>query len=67
MGDNRNSRETLRAKPEEKKPLGRKGCRWEDNNKMDLMKRRGEDVTCIYLAQNGDLWWALVSSCYGYP
>jgi len=34
----------LVGKPEGKRPLGRPRCRWEDNNKLDLvneiMKRR---------------------------
>ena len=26
----------LEGNPEGRRPLGRPGCRWEDNNKMDL-------------------------------
>jgi hypothetical protein len=36
MGEKRNARTILVEKPEEKRPLGRRSRRWEDNIKMDL-------------------------------
>jgi hypothetical protein len=38
MGDTRNWYKILVGKPEGKRPLGRRGRRWEDNIKMDVMK-----------------------------
>jgi hypothetical protein len=39
---------------EGKKLLVRRGDRWEDNNKTDLMEVCGEDVDWIYVAQDSD-------------
>jgi hypothetical protein len=36
MGEGRNVYRVLVGKPEEKRPLGRPRCRWEDGIKMDL-------------------------------
>jgi hypothetical protein len=36
MGEKRKAYRILVGKPEVKRPLGRPGCRWEDNLKMDL-------------------------------
>jgi hypothetical protein len=36
MGDNRNAYRVLVGKLEEKRPLGRRRYRWEDNIKFDL-------------------------------
>jgi len=49
-------------KPEEKRPLGRPRPRWEDNIKMDLQKVGCGGVDWIKLAQNRDMWWALVNA-----
>jgi len=38
MGDRRGAYRFLVGKPEEKRPLGRPMCRWEDNSEMDLQK-----------------------------
>jgi hypothetical protein len=35
-GEKRNAYRMLVGKPEGKRPLGRPGCRWEDDIKMDL-------------------------------
>jgi hypothetical protein len=43
MGKMRNSR-ILSEKFEGKRPLGRCGCGWENNNKMDLKEIGREDV-----------------------
>jgi hypothetical protein len=36
MGDSRGVKRVVVGKPEEKRPLGRPGHRWEDNIKIDL-------------------------------
>jgi hypothetical protein len=38
MGERRGVYRVLVGKPEGKRPLGRRGRRWEDNIKMDLQK-----------------------------
>jgi hypothetical protein len=38
MGENRDVYRVLGGKPEVKKQLGRKRCRWEDSIKMHLQK-----------------------------
>jgi len=47
----------LVGKPEEKGPLGRPTCRWEDNIKIYL-----QEVDWIDLAQDRERWRALVST-----
>jgi hypothetical protein len=44
------------GKTEEKRPLRKSPCRWEDNTKMDAKEIEYEDVGCIYLTQNRDQW-----------
>jgi hypothetical protein len=58
----RNAYISVVRKPEAKKPLGRSRRKWEDNIKMHRMHIGLEDVDWIYLAQDGDLWWALVNT-----
>ena len=41
MGEGRGVHRVLVGKPEGKRPLGRPGCRWEDNIKMDLQEVGG--------------------------
>jgi hypothetical protein len=50
----------LVGKSEGKNPLGRHQHRWEDI-KMDLRKIGFGGVDWIHLAQDTDLWWALVN------
>jgi hypothetical protein len=62
MGEGRGVCRVLVGKPEGKRPLGRRGRRWEDNVRMDL-----QEVGCgcedwIGLAQDRDTWRALVSA-----
>jgi hypothetical protein len=38
MGEKRGTYRVLVGKPEEKRPIGRPRCRWEDNIKMDIQK-----------------------------
>jgi len=42
MGEGRGAHRVLVGKPEDKRPLGRSRCRWEDNIKMDCRKWDGE-------------------------
>jgi hypothetical protein len=39
-GEKRNSYTVLVGKPEGKRPLGRRRCRWEDNTEIDLKRHR---------------------------
>jgi hypothetical protein len=43
----------LVGKREGERPLGRPGCRWEDNIKMDLQGMGWRGMACIDLAENG--------------
>jgi hypothetical protein len=46
---------------EGRRPLGRPGCRWDDNIKWILKTWDGEmDMDCIYLPQDMGRWWAVV-------
>jgi len=37
-------------------------CRWKDNIKMDLQEVGCEGMDWIKLAQDRDIWWALVNA-----
>ena len=50
------------GKPEGKRPLGRSRSRWEDNIKMDLQKVGCGGMDWIELAQDWNMWWALVNA-----
>ena len=52
----------LVGKPEGRRPLGRPRRRWEDNIRMDLWEVGCECVDWMELAQNRDMWCALVSA-----
>jgi hypothetical protein len=62
MGENRNAYRVLVGKPEQKRPLGRHTCRWEDNIKMDHREIGLGVMHWIYLAQDRDQWRALVNT-----
>jgi hypothetical protein len=49
------------TKPERRRPLGRPRHRCEDNIKIDLKEIRWEGIDWIHLAQDRNLWWALVN------
>jgi hypothetical protein len=46
----------------QKGPLGRSRCRWEDNIKMNLRGIEWGGMDWIGLARDGDLWRALVNT-----
>jgi hypothetical protein len=48
-------------------PLGRPRCRWVDNIRMDLVEAGWGDVDWIGLAQDWDMWRALVNSLLNLP
>jgi hypothetical protein len=61
MGEGRNVYRILMGKPEGKRPLERPRRRWEDGIKMDLREIGCGGVEWIHLAQDRDLWRALVN------
>ena len=62
MGENRGVHRVLVGKPEEKRPLWRPRCRWEDNIKMDLQEVGRGRGDWMELAQDRDRWRALVGT-----
>jgi hypothetical protein len=62
LGAKRNAYRILAGKPERKKPLGRPGCRWVVNIKMDLRETRWGGMDWIDLAQDRNQWRALVNT-----
>ena len=50
------------GKPEGKRPLGRCRHTWEDNINMDLEEGGCEGMNWIDVAQDRDIWWAVVSA-----
>jgi hypothetical protein len=61
MGERRGVNRVLVGKREGKRPLGRPGCRWEDNIKMDLQEVGCGRMDHIELAHDRDRWRALVN------
>jgi hypothetical protein len=60
VGEGRGVYGVLVGKPEGKRPLGRRRCRWEDNIKIDLREIGISGANWIRLAQNRTQWWAFV-------
>ena len=60
MGEGTGVHRVLVGKLEGKSPLGRPRRRWEDNNKMDLQEVGGSCGDWMELAQDRDIWRALV-------
>jgi hypothetical protein len=61
LGEKRNAYRLLVGKAEGKRLLGRPGCRWVDNIKMDLVEMGWGGVGWIGLAQDSCKWKALVN------
>jgi hypothetical protein len=62
MGDARGAYNILVGRPEGRRPLGRPRRRWEDNIKMGLREIGFGDVDWIHLAQDRDMWRAVVNT-----
>ena len=62
MGDRGGLYRVLEGKPEEKRPLGRPRCRWENNIKMDVQEVGCGGMDWIELAQDRNRWRALVNA-----
>jgi hypothetical protein len=62
MGERRNMYRVFMGKPEGKRPLGRPRRRWEDGIRMDVREIGWGSVDWIQLAQDWDLWRALVNT-----
>ena len=62
MGDGRGVHRVLVGKSEGKRPLGGPRRRWEDNIKMDLQEVGVGCGDWMELAQDRDMWRALVST-----
>jgi hypothetical protein len=62
MGEDRGVHRVLVGKPEEKKPLGRPKCRWEDNIRIELQEVGEGRGDWMELAQDRDRWLALVGT-----
>ena len=60
IGEDRGVQRVLVGKPEGKRPLGRPRRRWEDNIELDLQEVGGVRGDWISLAQDRDVWRALV-------
>jgi hypothetical protein len=61
-GAKRNACRILVRKPEGKRPLGGRRCRWVANIKMDLRKLGWGSTDWTDLAQDRDQWRALVDT-----
>jgi hypothetical protein len=62
MGERRGIYRALLGKPEGKRSLGSPRHGWEDNIKMDHQEVGCESMDWIELAQNRDMWRALVNA-----
>ena len=61
-GERRGVYRVLVGKPEGKRPLGRPRCRLENNIKMDLQEVGWGSKDWIELAEDRDMWQALVNA-----
>jgi hypothetical protein len=60
MGERKGVYRALVRKPERRRPLGRPRRRWEDKIKMDLREAGCGGADWVDLAQDRDIWRALV-------
>jgi hypothetical protein len=62
MGEQRNAYRILVEKPEGKRLLGRPRSRWVVNFEINVREIEWDDMNWIDLAQDRDLWRALVKT-----
>jgi len=62
MGEEKGVYRFLVGKPEGRRPLGRRSCRWVDNIRMDLKEVGCGYMDWIGLAKDRDRWRTLVSA-----
>jgi hypothetical protein len=62
MGEQEKVYKVLLGKLEGNRPLERPRRRWEMRIKMDLREIGWEGVECVHLAQDRNLWLALVNT-----
>jgi hypothetical protein len=62
MAEDRKVYKVLVGKPEGERPLRRPRHRWERRVRMDLREIGWVGVEWIHLAQDRDLWWAVVNT-----
>jgi hypothetical protein len=62
MGEGRDAYRVLVGRPEGRRPLGRPRRRWEDNIKIDLQEVGWGCMDWIDMAQDRDMWQALVTA-----
>jgi len=62
MGKRRGVYRVMVGKPEGKRPFGRPRRRWEDNIKIDLQEVGCRGMDWIELAQDRDMWRAVVNA-----
>jgi hypothetical protein len=62
IGEVRNAYKILVGKPEGKRSLGRRRCRWKDNIRTDLRETEWDIVNWIHVVQDRDQWRALVNT-----
>jgi hypothetical protein len=65
-GEGRGVYRVLVGKPEEQRPLGRPRRRWEDNIKIGFQEVGCEGMDRIELAQDRDMWRALVNAAMNF-
>jgi hypothetical protein len=61
MGEERGVYRVLVRKPEEKRPLWRPRCRWEDNIRVDFQEVVCGGMDWIGLDQDRDRWQVIVN------
>jgi transposase len=52
----------LNGRPEDKRPLGRSRCRWEENIKLELRDIGTDGENWIEMPQNRVQWWAYLNA-----
>jgi hypothetical protein len=60
--EKRKTYKILVGKPDRRRALGRRSCRWAANINMGLKKIGGGGVDWINLALERDKWWTLVNT-----